>query len=329
MEHEKQTLWSFWQSLNKIGPDAALIRAHVHEDVQWHGSHPLNDINGVDALIKNFYAPLHRAFAELKRQPYVLLSGRFNDKDWVSSTGYFQGTFVQDWLGIPATGAPAHLRFGEFCAMREGKISEVYLILDVIELLIDCGHAVLPLSLGDEGLRPPPRHNNGVLLAAQDAAQSAQSLKLVEDMIFKGLSKFDGKEQRTLRLSDFWSEDMHWYGPGGIGSAFNMAQYYEVHSKPFLTGFPDRKGGNHKARSAEGEFVASTGWPSINATHLGSYLGAPASGKPITMRVMDWWWRDSGRDSGRDSDALAQNWVFLPELFLQFGVDLLSRVKQP
>ena len=35
-------------------------------------------------------------------------------------------------------------------------------------------------------------------------------------MIFNGLSKFDGKEQRTLKLTDFWSEQMHWYGPSGM-----------------------------------------------------------------------------------------------------------------
>jgi hypothetical protein len=49
-------------------------------------------------------------------------------------------------------------------------------------------------------------------------------------------------------------------------------------------------------------------------------LGTPASSKPITMRVMDFWWREG--------DKLSQNWVFidLPNLFLQFDVDLLARL---
>jgi hypothetical protein len=40
------------------------------------------------------------------------------------------------------------------------------------------------------------------------------------------------------------------------------------------------------------------------------------------MRVMDFW--------RRENDRLVQNWVFidLPELFLQFGVDLFARMRE-
>ena len=72
---------------------------------------------------------------------------------------------------------------------------------------------------------------------------------------------------------------------------------------------------------AEGNFVATTGWPSVRATHKGDYLGVAATGRPITMRVMDWW-----RCEG---DLLVENWVFidLPHLMLQMDVDLLARLK--
>jgi hypothetical protein len=52
---------------------------------------------------------------------------------------------------------------------------------------------------------------------------------------------------------------------------------------------------------------------------LGPYLGVPASGRPIGLRVMDWWRAEDG--------LLAENWVMLdlPDLFLQVGVDILAR----
>ena len=65
--------------------------------------------------------------------------------------------------------------------------------------------------------------------------------------------------------------------------------------------------------------MASTGWPSVRATHSSDYLGAPATHKSIGMRVMDWW---------RVTDkTIAENWVLidLPELLLQMGVDVLER----
>ena len=57
----------------------------------------------------------------------------------------------------------------------------------------------------------------------------------------------------------------------------------------------------------------------MRATHSGDYLGAPATHRPIGMRVMDWW---------RVTDeTIAENWVLidLPELLLQMGVDVLER----
>jgi predicted ester cyclase len=111
---------------------------------------------------------------------------------------------------------------------------------------------------------------------------------------------------------------MLWYGPAGIGSSLTYAGFQKDHRIAFLTGFPDRKGGNHFARFGEGDYVCSGGWPSMTATHLGRYLGVPATGRSITMRVMDFWRCADG--------GIMENWVFIdmPELFLQLGVDLLA-----
>jgi predicted ester cyclase len=114
---------------------------------------------------------------------------------------------------------------------------------------------------------------------------------------------------------------MLWFGPGGIGSNRRLKGFQDFHQRPFLTAFPDRRGGNHKARVADAMYCASSGWPSITATHAGPYLGHPATGRRITMRVMDWW--------RREGDLLAENWIFidLPDLFQQFGRDLFAEMR--
>jgi len=185
------------------------------------------------------------------------------------------------------------------------------------------GVRLLPPSPGDETYWPRPFGEDGVLLSSQDDAESAKSLRLVETMI-GGLGKFDGADAGKMNQMTFWAPDMHWYGPCGIGSSRNRQEYERNHQTPFLTAFPDRKGfthpdgGTHKARIGEGHFVASTGWPSVRATHLGEYLGVPASRVRVRMRVADWW--------RREGDLLVQNWVFidLPDLLLQMGVDLFA-----
>ena len=104
-----------------------------------------------------------------------------------------------------------------------------------------------------------------------------------------------------------------------------MEEYYHVHASHFLGAFPDRRGGSHKARLAEGNYVASTGWPSVLATHTGESLGRPPTGERIGMRVMDFW--------RRDGEKLAQNWVFIDiidiiDIFRQFGIDLFASLEQ-
>ena len=106
--------------------------------------------------------------------------------------------------------------------------------------------------------------------------------------------------------------------PAGIGSNFTYAGFQKDHRIPFLTGFPDRIGGNHYARFGDGNYVCSGGWPSINATHGGLYLGVAATDRKITQRVMDFWRCADGQ--------IMENWVFIdmPDLFLQMGVDLFA-----
>ena len=147
--------------------------------------------------------------------------------------------------------------------------------------------------------------------------ESDKSLKLVEDMI-AGLMSYDQKSLSSMGMKRFWTPQFQWYGPGGIGSARGHADYERAHQGPFLKAFPDRIGGNHKCRIGEGAYVASTGWPSLNATHLGDdWIGIPATGKRITQRIMDFW--------RREDDMLVENWVFIDmvDLIGQFGIDLL------
>ena len=171
------------------------------------------------------------------------------------------------------------------------------------------GEPVAPGPRGHDGVDPPV-----------DAAAGKHSLDLVEAMI-AGLMRFDGQNLSSMAMRDFWSDDFWWFGPGPIGNFCGHAAYEAGHQGPFLRAFPDRIGGNHRARIGHGRFVASTGWPSINATHSGGdWLGLPATGRRVTMRVMDFW--------ARDGDRLDENWVMIdiPDLLLQVGVDMFARM---
>jgi predicted ester cyclase len=318
-QKNKEIVWAFWPKLNNTKPGQVtdLVKAHVHQDIAWHGPHPINDLHGADALISGFWGPLVRSFPDVQRRSDIYMGGRYAEKDWVCATGYFTGTFAQDWLDIPATGNETNIRFGEFCAVQDGKIFETYIILDVLDVMRQAGYRLLPPSGGQEGLVPGPGTEDGVLLTKQDALESQKSLELVEAML-RGLMEYDQSSLSSMGQARFWRPQMLWYGPSGIGTTRSLKGFEDYHQRPFLHAFPDRQGGNHKARLAEGYYVATTGWPSLRATHLGEYLGCPATGKRVGMRVMDWW--------RREGDWLVENWVFIDmiDLFLQLGVDIFE-----
>jgi predicted ester cyclase len=328
IQHNKHLVWDFWQRIDAAGPAElpAIAATGLAEDVAWTGFHPFNELTGRAAVVDDWWRPLRAAFPDVRRDTTILLGGVFEGKAWVSATGCFIGTFAADWVGIPATGKTTSIRWGEFCAVRDGKIIEAYLLLDLVDVMRQAGYRVFPPAPGED-YWPRPFGEEGVLLAPQDDAESLRSLRLVEAMI-GGLGKFDGADASKMGQMAFWTPDMHWYGPCGIGSSRDRKEYERNHQTPFLTAFPDRKGfthpdgGRHKARIAEGNFVASTGWPSVRATHLGPYLGTPPTGVRVGMRVADWW--------RRKGDKLVQNWVFidLPHLFLQMGVDLFARLRE-
>lgn len=272
---------------------------------------------GRDAIYEGFFAPLVASFSDIERRTDILMQGVFKSGDWIASYGWLVGRFEKDFFGIAATHRPHWLRFGWFERLEYGQVVESIVILDIARLMIECGVWPVRAQLG-ESWSPAPATQDGLYLGLSEASESEKSLKLVEAMI-AGLMSYDGKSLKSMGMTRFWTPQFHWYGPGGIGSARGHQDYERAHQQPFLTAFPDRIGGNHRCRIGDGAFVASSGWPSINATHLGDgWLGLPATNKRITMRVMDFW--------RRDGDFLSENWVFIDmiDLLKQFDLDVFA-----
>ena len=300
-------------------PDA--LSDLYHADVQWHGPHPINDHRGSRAVVKAFWEPFLNALPDVERRDDILIAGTFKDGSWVGTTGYYTGTFANDWLGIPATGGVLNVHFGEFSRLEEGRVCEVYLILDILDVIRQAGRwpTGLPKSPGITDRAPGPASQDGVVLTAGEATESNASLALVEAMI-AGLMSYDGRTLASMGMTRFWHPQMMWYGPAGIGSSRRLKGFEDVHQRAFLTAFPDRVGGDHKARIGDGAYVGSTGWPSVRATPLGPWLGAPPTGRRISMRVMDFW--------RREGELLRENWVFIDQLdlLMQMDFDVMAKI---
>jgi predicted ester cyclase len=320
----KQIVRQWMQAAREAGHNDDALNRLVSPDAIWHCGHPVNELHGRAAINHGWVRPLAAAFAGIERRTDIFMAGHFDGRFcggagvWIATTGHYCGKFSASLFDIQPNNNLAFLRFGEFYRVENGVIVEARILVDLIDLLRQTGIRVLPVPSGIEVLAPGPLDRAGLLHTAQTPESTAASMALVESMI-GGLHKFKDGSMKSMGMEAHWSPEMMWYGPTGIGSMRGVDGFQQHHQKPFLVAFPDRKGGNHRARIAEGAYVASTGWPSITATHGGDYLGVPATHKQITMRVMDWWRVADG--------TLSENWVFidLPHLMLQMDVDLLAR----
>jgi len=282
-------------------------------DHQFDGCRPIEHGVGRDFVENALLSPLRRAFPHADIRADIAVSGAFRGGSWTASSGHIYGRFMVPLFGIPASGRVAWLRFGCFQRWQAGAVTETIIILDLPSLMIQGDIWPLTKPMGPDVMAPGPLAVDGL----GPHGDGTHSLAIVEDMI-RGLMKFDGS-LKTMNMRDFFAEHFWWYGPAPIGCFRGFDDYERGHAKPFLTAFPDRIGGNHRARFGCGNFVASTGWPSITATHQGAgWLGLPASGRPVTMRVMDFWRQASGR--------LIENWVMIdiPDILNQIGIDVFA-----
>lgn len=302
------------------GGAEAWLRDACAPDLAFHGPAPVNDLAGVDAVGESLWDPLLSALPDLERRPDAVMAGAFNGGLWTAHIGHLVGVFEADLWGIPATRRPVWLRYGAFERLEHGKVAQAYWILDLPGLMMQAGVWPMAPGLGLPLLSPAPASQDGLRPDLADPAEGAASLALVEAMI-AGLMSYDGRSLASMGMRRFWSDDFHWYGPGGIGTMRGHADYERGHQRPFLTAFPDRKGGDHKCRIGDGAYVASTGWPSVRATHTGGgFMGLAPTGRKISMRVMDVW--------RRDGDRLVENWVYIDliDLLAQMGVDVFARM---
>ncbi len=305
-------------------PDSQLVdlaRTVLAEDAVFDVAHPVNRLEGLQHILEGFIVPLRKALAGAMRRDELFIAGanrRDYGGEWLASVAHYVGNFNSSLFGIGPSGRMAFLRSGEFIRVEEGHIVEAKIIMDFPDLMRQAGCNPFPEELGAEILFPGPATHDGILPG--DPERGERTLDLVEGML-GNLREYDPVSFSSARQTGedgFWHDEMFWYGPGGIGSNFRWEGFVKDHRKSFLEAFPDRAGGDHYCRIGDGDYAAVSGWPSMTMTHCGRYLGIPATGRQLTLRVMDFY-------RCRDS-RIMENWVLLDlgDLVRQMGVDIFA-----
>ncbi len=313
--------------LNRLisAPDeriGAVMEDGLTPDTVWDVAHPIDRLTGRGAVRDGLIDPLRQALRHIRRRDEIFIGGTdhfASGGEWVASVAHYVGNFAAPLVGIAPNNRLVFLRSAEFYRIEDGRIAEAKLIIDFLDLLRQVVRFPLPRMLGTEMLFPGPATHDGVLPGNRE--RGAASLDVVEGMIGH-LHEYDPQTFQSKRQTGeggYWHDDMLWYGPAGIGANYRWEGFEKDHRVPFLRAFPDRKGGNHFCHIGDGDYAAFGGWPSMTMTHRGDYLGVAATGKNLTLRVMDFYRCADGK--------IMENWVALDylDLFRQMGIDLLER----
>lgn len=305
-----------------------VIHAGYHADARVNVTHPINELHSLNAVHEQVWQPLRQAMPDVERRDDIVAGGRYRDANWIGCLGHYVGTFEHDWLGIPATRGVVAVRYAEGHEVRDGKIAASYVFLDFLDLMRQAGYWPIAPSLGREMRWLPPMTHDGVILTPQDDAVSQGTIERILRM-HASLGYYTGQPPTRevldkMEMARHWHPHFMWFGPAGIGVTRGLKGFEDFHQIPFLTAFPDRKGSEigHFIRIGDGQYAVTGGWGYLQATHTGNgFLGIPATGKRIAMRVMDFY--------RCDDKTIVENWIpfDIPHLLLQMGVDIFGRMR--
>ena len=134
--------------------------------------------------------------------------------------GHFMGLFDQPFIGIPANHKIAMLRYAEFHKVEEGQIKETALFIDLLHLMAQVGITPISQQTGMNLIQPGPRPHDGLLFDGQNMQETQTTLALINRMIGDINEGQYASPQEELRQC--WHEDMHWWGPTGIGATYTI-----------------------------------------------------------------------------------------------------------
>ena len=289
--------------------------------------YPFGKKVGVDNFFMDVFTPFLHALPDLERRDTIVMAGPTQEgSDWVGCCGYYTGTFSKAWLDIPPTGHQVAMRFHEFYRFEDGRVTEVQVLWDIPEVMMQAVAWPMTPSLGREWQVPGPATQDGIIQGPYDEPRSSATCQLIIDMLTAMNRHPSEGGPEVMKMNKFWHPKMNWYGPSGIGTGRGIEGFRNWHQIPFLAAMPDRGQFADQITNhffGDGDYVGVTGWPNMIQTLTdGGWMGVAPSGKRINLRSLDFWRVENG--------LIRENWVLvdLLDIYDQIGVDVFARLRE-
>ena len=142
-EHNLKLVQRMYEALNK--QDIEAHGQYWHDDMIWHGPPGFGSIHGLDGFKNEVLRPFYRAFPDYHAKNDI----EFADAAWVAATGFVTGTQMGPYLGFPPSGRKMRMRFSDFWHVRDGKLSENWVMIDHIDVFRQLGFDLMETLPGE------------------------------------------------------------------------------------------------------------------------------------------------------------------------------------
>ena len=105
------------------------------KDMIWHGPPSFGDIHGIEAFKYEVVQVYYTAFPDYDGAIDIQVA----QENWIAGTGYFTGTHMGEWLGIPPTGIPVKVRYSDFWRFEDGLLAENWVMTDDLDMMRQLG----------------------------------------------------------------------------------------------------------------------------------------------------------------------------------------------
>ncbi|MCY4462820.1 MAG: ester cyclase [Albidovulum sp.] len=136
-ERNLRLVQSMYEALNRQDIDAH--DEFWHRDMIWHGPPGFGSIHGLDGFKNEVLRPFYRAFPDYRAKNDI----EFADENWVAATGFVTGTQSGPYLGFPPSGKKMRMRFSDFWSVRDGKLSENWVMIDHVDVFRQLGYDMM------------------------------------------------------------------------------------------------------------------------------------------------------------------------------------------
>lgn len=121
-----------------LGANSNDMGAHFHDDFRWMGNYGSGTKNGVAEFRRNWQLPLRSAFTQRDYKTNRFLV----DGENVSCFGHIEATHSGPFMGVAATGTRVTIPYMDFWHVKDGKIADNWVSVDLASVLAQLGKDV-------------------------------------------------------------------------------------------------------------------------------------------------------------------------------------------